>query len=312
MTAPRLRIQQLARSLAGRLVLDDVSLHIHGGETLVLLGPNGAGKTTLLRSACGRLAPDMGTVLVCGANPRTDPLARSKIGLVPQSIALYLNLSVIENLEIFGRLMGVGGPLAHDRIERALVWSGLTDRRHSVVGTLSGGMQRGLNIVTSLLHQPDLLLLDEPTVGLDIGARERIHEMLSGLRHEGMSILITTHDLAEATLLADRVVFLIRGKVRLEGVPAKLVRQEFGDGREVRARFGQAPNEEQAAQLRQLGMSASRSGQTWIAPVPAGEQDMQAWHNRFADLQLSAIEIILREPGLESVFLKLTGEELDL
>ncbi len=312
MTGPRLEIQHLARKIADREVLQDVSLHITSGETLVLLGPNGAGKTTLLRSACGRLAPDRGTVLVCGANPRTDPLARSRIGLVPQSIALYLNLSVIENLEIFGRLMGVSGSQTKERIDLALTWSGLTDRQHSLVGTLSGGMQRGLNIVTSLLHQPDLLLLDEPTVGLDISARERIHEMLSSLRHEGMSILITTHDLAEATLLADRVVFLIKGKIRLEGAPADLIRQEFGDGREVRALFGRAPENPQAEALRQLGMSSSKSGLTWIAPVPAGEQDMNLWHGGLSRLGLSANEIILREPGLESVFLKLTGEEFGL
>ena len=278
----------------------------------MLLGPNGAGKTTLLGAACGRIAPDEGAARLAGGDPRRDVAVRQNLGFVPQEVALYPYLSVRENLEVFGRMMGVTKDDLAGRIEGALRWSGLEDRFADRVDTLSGGMQRRLNIVASVLHQPTLVMLDEPTVGVDVNARERIHELLRRLRADGLGILLTTHDLLQATTLADRVVFLVAGRVRLEGAPDVLIRQVFGDRKEITITLAEVPDAAQREHLGSAGLTAIHDGQTWTGAVDQGYDGVADWNHRLADMQLHAAEIRVREPSLEGVFLRLTGEALVL
>lgn len=311
-SAPLLALRGINKALGGRRVLTDVDLAVAPGELVVLLGPNGAGKTTLLGTACGRIAPDSGEARLAGGDPRRDVRVRSSLGFVPQEIALYPYLSVRENLEVFGRMMGVAKAELAARIDEALSWSGLGDRTDDRVDTLSGGMQRRLNIVASLLHQPGILMLDEPTVGVDVSARERIHELLRRLRAEGLGILLTTHDLMQATTLADRVVFLVAGEVRIQGEPQQLISEVFADTKEINIALTAVPDQQQRTQLLDAGLTPIQGGQSWTGGVSAGYDGVADWHHRLEADGLEAAEIRVREPTLEGVFLRLTGEELKL
>jgi ABC-2 type transport system ATP-binding protein len=310
--APLLDLSNIRKSLGQRLVLDDVSLAVRAGELVVLLVPNGAGKTTLLGAACGRIAPDDGRASLSGGDPRRNVAVRQTLGFVPQEIALYPYLSVRENLEVFGRMMGVAKDALGGRIEEALTWSGLQDRADDRVDVLSGGMQRRLNIVASVLHRPGLIMLDEPTVGVDVNARERIHELLRRLRADGLGILLTTHDLLQATTLADRVVFLVGGRVRLEGAPDALIREVFGDDKEITITLTELPGRDQHLRLSEAGLAPVHDGRTWTGSVDEGYDGVTGWNQRLADMDLNAAEIRVREPSLEGVFLRLTGEALVL
>jgi ABC-2 type transport system ATP-binding protein len=309
---PILHLERISKSLGDRQVLDGVDLQVAAGELVVLLGPNGAGKTTLLGTACGRIAADAGQVSLNGQDPRRHPQARAALGYVPQDLALYPYLTVRENLQIFGRMMGVTRTTLPPRVDEALRWSGLEERADSRVDTLSGGMRRRLNIVASLLHQPAMLMLDEPTVGVDVNARERIHELLRQLRAQGLGLLLTTHDLTQATSLADRVVFLIAGRVQLSGAPQTLIANLFEDGKELLVTFLQTPDDAQAEQLKGRELFAGHSGLTWSGRVTGGYGDVGAWSDIFTTLGLEVAEIRIREPNLESVYLRVTGEELKL
>jgi ABC-2 type transport system ATP-binding protein len=311
-TPSLLQLDGVRVDLDGRSVLNDVSMSVAGGEVVVLLGPNGAGKTTLLSLACGRRAPDAGRVRLAGQDPRTHSSARRQLGFVPQHVALYQHLSVVENLSVLGRMMGVARCDLAGRIAEALDWSGLADRARDRVGTLSGGMRRRLNIVASLLHEPALLLLDEPTVGVDVAARERVHELLRRQRSQGLGILLTTHDLPQATELADRVVMLVEGSVRLSGVPGKLIQDTFADKRELTVTLAQPATEAQSRALREAGLTPGRGGLTWYGAADNEHADARRWDDRLREMALGIAEIRVRAPTLEGVYLRLTGEELDL
>ena len=186
-----------------RQVLKGVSLGMRGGEVLVLLGPNGAGKSTLIRVVSGRLTPDSGSVLIEGLSPATDARARARIGIVPQRIALFEKLSAAENLVAFARLMGLQRRAVAPAVREALLRVGLAERARDRVGALSGGMQRRINIAAALLHKPRVLVLDEPTAGLDMAAQASLVALIRELRTDGLAVLLTTHDTDEAEARAD-------------------------------------------------------------------------------------------------------------
>ena len=196
------------------MAVDDVSFTLGRGELVGLLGPNGAGKTTTVSMVAGLLTPDRGEVLVDGSavSGDTDPRKR-KIGLVPQDLALYDELSARANLRFFGSLYGLTGAALNEAIARTLDLVGLVDRMNDKVGTFSGGMKRRLNLAAGLIHDPDILLLDEPTVGVDPQSRNAIFDNLELLRAGGKALLYTTHYMEEVERLADRIVIIDRGKV---------------------------------------------------------------------------------------------------
>ena len=209
------------------VALDGLTFELNRGEIAALLGPNGSGKSTTLAVAAGILEPEAGTVLACGIDRRTDPAAYAhSVGLVPQDPALYEDLSAEANLLFFGRLYGLSGYDLRCRVAAALERVRLTDRARDRVSTYSGGMKQRVNLAVALLHDPPLLLLDEPTASLDPKSRDALFADLHRLREAGHAILLTTHHLDEAETGCDRVAVLDRGGVVASGRPSELIRHQ--------------------------------------------------------------------------------------
>src|SRR3954452_22056444 len=209
-----LTVKHLRKSFGTVLAVNDVSFSVASGQIVGLLGPNGAGKTTTVSMVAGLLTPDRGEVLIAGhrLSGDTDP-AKRRIGLVPQDLALYDELSARANLRFFGALYSLTGGALDDAIARTLGLVGLADRAGDAVKTFSGGMKRRLNLAAGLLHDPDILLLDEPTVGVDPQSRNAIFENLEALKRRNKALLYTTHYMEEVERLADRIVIIDRGRV---------------------------------------------------------------------------------------------------
>jgi ABC-2 type transport system ATP-binding protein len=209
-----LEVRGLRKAYGALVAVQDVSFALGGGEVVGLLGPNGAGKTTTVSMIAGLIQPTAGQVLIGGAplSGDTDPKKR-KIGLVPQDLALYDELSALANLRFFGALYDIPPAALAEAIGSALQLVGLADRARDRVGTFSGGMKRRLNLAASLLHDPDILLLDEPTVGVDPQSRHAIFANLETLKSRGKALLYTTHYMEEVERLADRVVIIDHGRV---------------------------------------------------------------------------------------------------
>ncbi len=206
-------VQNLYKRFGKVVALDDVSFKVSHGETFGLLGPNGAGKTTTINILCGLLRPDQGAVSLDGKADPTVPEVRLSLGVVPQTLALYEELSAKENLRFFGRIYGLSGRKLKERIRDCLEMAGLAQRSNERVSKYSGGMKRRLNMMCSLLHEPPLLLLDEPTVGVDPQSRNLIFETIEAWKKQGRTIIYTTHYMEEAQRLCDRVVILDHGRI---------------------------------------------------------------------------------------------------
>ncbi len=297
-SSPALRVTAASRRIDGRLVLDGVTLIVARGRSVALLGPNGAGKSSLLRAIAGRLRLDAGEVTVTDAGP-ADARRRGLIGIVPQDIALYDHLTVRENLEVLGRLAGVPARALNTRVEAALEWAGLRERAGTRVTTLSGGMRRRVNVVAGTLHEPRLLLLDEPTVGVDVDARTRLHEMLRELCRRGMGLLIATHDADEAAALCDEVALLHRGRVLVhDTVPAVIVRA-FPNGREVSLTL-EAPVPAAACRLlAQLGFTVDAGG-AWIGRTAGAFDDVVPVVHQIHAAGARIVETRVAEPSLRA------------
>ena len=227
-------VTNLVKSFNGRKALDGVSLDLRQSEILGLLGPNGAGKSTLVRTIMGRVTPNSGEVAIFGRSaPAGDNVAREQVGVVPQEIALYPLLTARENLMVFGRYHGLHGDALDYAIQESLSWAGLAERAFDATKQLSGGMKRRLNMAAGVIHKPKLLLLDEPTVGVDPQSRERIYQMIETLRAGGVSMIYTTHYMEEAERLCDRIAIIDHGRIIASGTKDELVRSTIGDKREM-------------------------------------------------------------------------------
>jgi ABC-2 type transport system ATP-binding protein len=309
---PVLLCRELRRRYGQRLAVDGVGFHVDPGETYGLLGPNGAGKTTTISMICGLLRRDGGEVTVAGASLDRDPGAvKAAIGYVPQDIALYPDLSGAENLRFWGRMQGLSGGELAERVDAVLEVVGLTDRAGDKVADYSGGMQRRLNIAAGLLHRPKLLVLDEPTVGVDPQSRNAILENVEALRGEGSAVLYTTHYMEEAERLCDRVGIIDQGRLIAEGTRRELV-----------AQVGERDRIELAAGGDLLGLAAACKRTldgVDEATVVAGGLHLVARDGRrllpkllelaeTAGVEVTSVEVV--EPDLEAVFLHLTGKAL--
>jgi ABC-2 type transport system ATP-binding protein len=209
-----LQVDRLSKRYGERVAVNAISFSIAQGETVGLLGPNGAGKTTAIAMISGISRPDGGEVSLCGVSLSQDANAlKRRVGLVPQDLALYEELSAWANLQLFGGLYGLGATELQSRANTALALVGLADRSTDRVKTFSGGMKRRLNIAGALLHEPDLILLDEPTVGVDPQSRNAIFDNLEQLKRRGKTLLYTTHYMEEAERLCDRVLILDHGQI---------------------------------------------------------------------------------------------------
>jgi ABC-2 type transport system ATP-binding protein len=308
---PMLSCRGLRRSYGQRLAVDGVGFDIARGETYGLLGPNGAGKTTTISMVCGLLARDAGEVTVAGrpmGPEATD--AKAAIGLVPQDVALYDNLSATENLHFFGRLQGLQGKDLDRRVAEVLDIVGLADRADEHIDTYSGGMKRRANIAVGLVHRPELLVLDEPTVGVDPQSRNAILESVEALGAEGLSVLYTTHYMEEAERLCDRVGIIDEGRLVAEGTRRQLVAQ-VGAGDRVDV-SGTGDLDALAATCADLPgtRGVDRRDGGVVVRVADGPASLAAIVDAAGRAGVAIAGIELVEPDLEGVFLELTGKAL--
>ena len=302
-----LLIQNVIKRYGTLTALDGVSLHVKRGEFFGLLGPNGAGKSTLMSLVAGLRTAEAGTITLNGrALAASDPAVRSGLGLVPQSIALYDDLSAEQNLRTFGELYGLRGALLKARIDEALATVQLGDRRHDQVKTFSGGMQRRLNLVAALLHRPQLLLCDEPTVGIDPQSRNAIFELLEARAREGLTVIYSTHYMEEATRLCSRIGIIDHGKIHALGTLDELLtRLPF----EEEIRFPASPNTAPlAARLAGCGELTTPDGTHRFRP--RADYKLSAFFTITESLGLPARFFTSQRPTLEALFLHLTGRHL--
>lgn len=302
LAGPILVAEGVVLSYGERRVLKGVDLSLRPGEIYALLGHNGAGKTTLVRAICGRLKPDAGSVRLNGADPARVPAARAGLGLVPQEIALYANLSVRENIETFAALAGVPRAKAPAAVRRAMELTRTLDRADAPVRTLSGGFQRRANIAAAIVHEPTLLILDEPTVGVDIDAREAVDAVIRDLRDLGVAVLIVTHDLDQAGALADRVGFLRDGAMVLEGEPRALVAEAFGDQMEILVHLSDNIDTAGEIRLAAEGLEPTRRSGVWTRLDSGGYGAAGKLDARLRKLGLTPREIRVRQPSLANLF----------
>jgi len=297
MPAPAISLRAVVKHYGEIVAVDGLDLDVPTGTCVGLLGPNGAGKSTTMKMLTAQVIADSGTLEVLGHPlPGESKIARAQMGVVPQLDNLDTTLTVEQNLRVFAHLYRLGRAERRPAIDRALEIAHLTDRRTSKVGELSGGMRRRLLIARALVHQPRLLLLDEPTVGLDPQVRQELWALIDALRSEGTSILMSTHYIEEAQRLADSVTIMSHGKAVAMGPPSELVLEHAGT--EVLEVYGPpARLAEVEAQAVASGISKRRTG-TSIA--------LMGIEGRNGDLP----DGVRRPSNLEDVFVLLTGEEV--
>jgi ABC-2 type transport system ATP-binding protein len=310
-TEPVLTCHGLRKAYGDRVAVDGVGFRIDPGETYGLLGPNGAGKTTTISLVCGLLRGDAGEVTVAGLPMRPDAVAaKATIGLVPQDVALYDGLSAEENLRFFARLQGLQGAEVRERVADALAVVGLTDRAGDRIDQYSGGMKRRANIAAGLLHRPRLLVLDEPTVGVDPQSRNAILESIEALGGEGLSVLYTTHYMEEAERLCDRVGIIDEGRLVAEGTRGELVARLGADQRVDVAATGDLAAFAAACDDLPGTRGVDRRDGTVAVRVDDGGRALAgivAAADR-SGATIGGIELV--QPDLEDVFLGLTGKAL--
>ena len=278
-----LTLTNVRKSFGKTVAVDGLSLSVGQGELFGLLGPNGAGKSTSVSLAVGLLSPDSGTIAVAGLGNPADPSVRQQIGVAPQSLALYALLTGEENLRFFGQVYGLSGAALASRVAWCLDFVGLADRKDDAVAKYSGGMKRRLNLAAALVHDPQLLLLDEPTVGVDPQSRNKIFENIEALHAEGRTIIYTTHYMEEAVRLCERIAIIDAGRLLALGSVGELL-----------AKYGGPPT---------LVVNTGGAERRVQTADPLGEL------NRLAGA--GAIDAFQMErPTLEQVFLTLTGRSL--
>jgi lipooligosaccharide transport system ATP-binding protein len=288
--------------------VDGIDFDLQRGEAFGFLGPNGAGKSSTMRMIGCVSPPTEGELSILGLDPVADgPAIRSRLGVVPQEDTLDLELTVRENLLVYGRYFGLARDQIRERTARLLEFVQLSDRAADQVEPLSGGMKRRLTIARSLINEPDILLLDEPTTGLDPQARHVVWDRLFRLKQQGVTLVLTTHYMDEAEQLCDRLVVMDRGKIAAEGSPRGLI-ERYSTPEVLELRFD--PTDHQPAAEKLAGVLAQRRevlADRILLYVTDGEAALAAVHA----LRLEPLTSLVRRSTLEDVFLHLTGRRLE-
>jgi lipooligosaccharide transport system ATP-binding protein len=307
MPAPIFSVRQLSKRYGEQTVVDQLSFDIEAGQCLGVIGPNGAGKTTTVRMCLGLTSPDEGQVLFQSGQVRLempqDSLAiKERLGIVSQFDSLDPDFSCAENLLVFGRYFGLSDALIRERIPRLLEFAALSNKAQARISELSGGMKRRLSLARALVNDPDLLLLDEPTTGLDPQARHLMWERLQQLVQQGKSILLTTHFMDEAERLCDRLIVLDHGRKMCEGAPRELIASELEP--EVVEVYGAGALAVAQSPLRSLASRTEISGETVFFYTHDAKALMQALAEH------TPLRTLHRPANLEDLFLKLTGRQI--
>ena len=302
MSNPIAEVSAIKKSFGDIHAINGLSFAIQQGETLGLLGPNGAGKTTVISLLVGLLKPDSGSVSIGNSScaEMGDPTlasTRRMLGVAPQALSIYETMSAQENLEFFGQLYGLSGKKLRDRVNWCLDFAQLNDRAKSRAATFSGGMKRRLNIAVALIHEPAILLLDEPTVGVDPQSRNHIFECIESLRERGMTILYTTHYIEEAERLCDRVAIVDHGKLLALSSVADLIDQ-YGGASMVTGDLAEISQE--------IDLPGELTGKSIRFASDTPLQDVAALSVKGVAFQT----LNIAQPNLENVFLTLTGRSL--
>ena len=306
-----IELEHLKKSFGDFQAVQDATFHADSGEVLSLLGPNGAGKSTTISMLSGLLAPTGGDACIMGHSVIREPEAAKKsLGVVPQDIALYPDLSARENLVFWGKMYGLRGPLLKARVDEVLEVIGLTDRQKDHVGKFSGGMKRRVNIGAALLHKPAVIIMDEPTVGIDPQSRRHILDNVKELNQQGMTVLYTTHYMEEAAELSHHIAIMDQGRVIAYGTHDELIKMV---GEQTRIDLGLIAGAEKVLDAWRATEGVTKIDAT-DGKVSALVDDSNRVLPRLFDaasrfgVRITSVDI--QEPNLETVFLHLTGRAL--
>jgi ABC-2 type transport system ATP-binding protein len=305
-----LNISHLSKSYETVKAVDDVSLEIHKGEIFGFLGPNGAGKTTTISMIAGLLKPDGGSIVIDGLSLKKNARqVREFMGIVPQDMAFYEDLTAKENLVFWGRLHGLSAKKLSQRIDHYLEQTGLSGRANEALKKYSGGMKRRINLIIGLLHQPKLLLLDEPTAGIDVQTKLNIFNLIHEAARKGTTVLYTTHNLLEAEDLCDRIAIMDNGKILALGTLEELIKLVGEkDVVLITGTFGVDEAGEVMRDFEDAEVLSLKEGK--IVLSLEASKTIPVLLGRFFKSGVGIDDITIRQPNLESVFLKLTGKEL--
>ncbi len=305
-TESMIRARGLRKSFGTFEAVRGIDLDVRPGEAFGFLGPNGAGKSSTMRMIAAVSPVSAGELRILGMDPAVDgPSIRARIGVCPQEDNLDTELDVSDNLYVYGRYFGIPKAEVRERVAELLEFAKLTDRARSMVEQLSGGMKRRLTIARSLINQPDLLLLDEPTTGLDPQARHLLWDQLFRLKHSGVTLVLTTHYMDEAEQLCDRLVVMDKGVVVAEGAPRELILEH--STREVaELRFGVGEHAAHLDRVEDLGRRVEVLPDRLLVYADDGDEVVAKAHER----GLTPLATLVRRSTLEDVFLRLTGRTL--
>jgi lipooligosaccharide transport system ATP-binding protein len=288
------------------VAVEGIDFEVKQGEAFGLLGPNGAGKSTTMRMIASTSMRSGGELEILGKDPnKKGPEIRAHLGVVPQQDNLDRELKVWENLYIYGRYFGLSRKFMKDKIEELIEFAQLGEKRNAKTEELSGGMKRRLTIARALVNEPDILMLDEPTTGLDPQARHVLWDRLFRLKEQGVTLVITTHYMDEAEQLCDRLVVMDKGRIMAEGSPAELIKQ-FSSKEVLEVRFGSSANKNVAKQIEGLGDRTEVLPDRILVYSDNGEKILE----RIVKLGLHPLTSLVRRSSLEDVFLRLTGRTL--
>ncbi len=296
----------LTKKFGDLTAVDGIDFDVSKGESFGLLGPNGAGKSTVMRMIGATSQRDAGDLTILGKDPEANgPQIRAHLGVVPQQDNLDMQLSVTENLYIYGRYFGLPRKFVKGKIEELLTFAQLEEKRDSKVEALSGGMKRRLTIARALVSEPEILMLDEPTTGLDPQARHILWDRLFRLKEQGVTLVITTHFMDEAEQLCDRLIVMDKGRIMAEGSPASLIK-DYSTKEVLEVRFGSDRNQGVADKLKAMCDRIEELPDRLLMYTDDGESLLE----KIYDAGLHPKTSLVRRSSLEDVFLRLTGRTL--
>ena len=304
-------VKNLRKSFGKTQAVQGVRFTVQAGEIFSLLGPNGAGKTTTISMLSGLTEPDDGDAYIMGHSIRHESkAARAVVGVVPQEIALYMDLSARENLLFWGKMYGLGGAILRQRVDETLEMIGLTSRQKDRVATFSGGMKRRVNIGVALLHRPQIVIMDEPTVGIDPQSRRHILDSVKELNRQGMTVLYTTHYMEEAQEISDHIAIMDQGKLIACGTHAELIRL-VGEQARLELTLNADPSlVMQHWQMLEGVQQVSRSDGHVTVLAEDSNLVLPRLFEAASQIKTRITSVEIQEPNLETVFLQLTGKAL--